>query len=75
MNLHHLLLGLVLEQILIKVFINFLPYNWRQSIDFKNSDQVLKDINLDDEYNMVFGNKSKTMPGNSRLLKSICHII
>merc|ERR1712226_294979 len=23
-------------------------------------DQVLKDINLDDEYNMVFGNKSKT---------------
>ena len=30
------------------------------------SDQVLKDINLDDEYNMVFGNKSKTMPGKSR---------
>ena len=32
------------------------------------SDQVLKDINLDDEYNMVFGNKSKTMPGNSRFI-------
>ena len=31
-----------------------------------NTDQVFKDINLDDEYNMVFGNKSKTMPGNSR---------
>ena len=33
----------------------------------KISDQVLKDINLDDEYNMVFGNKSKTMPGNSHI--------
>ena len=36
----------------------------------KISDQVLKDTNLDDEYNMVFGNKSKTMPGNSRQAKS-----
>merc|ERR1712131_302826 len=30
-----------------------------------NTDQVFKDINLDDEYNMVFGDKSKTMPGMS----------